>query len=208
MSAHRIDAYVENLWNFVQSNPRYRDQTTLIYSPDHGRGHGPAGWKSHSDKFPGSENIWIAVIGPDTPPLGERTGTTPIRQNQIAATLARFLGEDYCAVVPKAGKPIADVFPTKREIADCLRLLARLGVERALLDDRVDAPVAVDHLRHAEIAGDGHQRNGFVLAELPRRHQEVTHLAESVPHGEVDGRFAVNFALGFRAQLLRGNSRS
>jgi len=25
--------------------------------------------------------------------------------------LARFLGEDYCAAVPKAGKPIADVFP-------------------------------------------------------------------------------------------------
>ena len=70
MSAHRIDAYVENLWRMLQSNPRYRDQTTLIYSPDHGRGHGPTGWKSHSDKYPGSENIWIAVIGPDTPSIG------------------------------------------------------------------------------------------------------------------------------------------
>ena len=110
-SAHRIDGYVENLWRLLQSNRRYRDQTTLIYSPDHGRGHGPLGWKSHSDKYPGSENIWIAVLGPDTPALGERSHTSLVAQNQIAATLARFMGEDYCAAVPKAGKPIADVFP-------------------------------------------------------------------------------------------------
>jgi hypothetical protein len=117
-SAHRIDGYVENLWRLLQSNPRYRDQTTLIYSPDHGRGHGPLGWKSHSDKHPGSENIWIAVLGPDTPALGERSHTSLVAQNQIAATLARFLGEDYCAAVPKAGKPIADVFPAGAVPAD------------------------------------------------------------------------------------------
>jgi hypothetical protein len=110
-SAHRIDGYVENLWQMLQANPRYRDQTTLIYSPDHGRGHGPDGWKSHSDKYPGSENIWLAVLGPDTPPLGERSHVAPVTQSQIAATLARFMGENYCAAVPKAGKPIADVFP-------------------------------------------------------------------------------------------------
>ncbi len=95
----------------MQANPKYRDRTTLIYSPDHGRGHGPEEWKSHSDRFKGSENIWIAVIGPDTPPLGERKHIAPVTQTQIAATLARLLGEDYCAAEPKAGKPIADVFP-------------------------------------------------------------------------------------------------
>ncbi|HET6327712.1 MAG TPA: hypothetical protein VFG04_23720 [Planctomycetaceae bacterium] len=110
-SAHRVDGYLAELWQAVQSNPKYRDQTTLIYSPDHGRGHGLEAWKSHSNRFPGSENIWIAVIGPDTPPLGERSHCQPVTQSQIAATLARFMGEDYCAAEPKAGKPIEDVFP-------------------------------------------------------------------------------------------------
>jgi hypothetical protein len=110
-SAHRVDEYVSEVWNAVQSNPKYRDRTTLIYSTDHGRGHGPEEWKSHSERLPGSENIWIAVIGPDTPALRERSHIPALTQGQIAATLARFLGENYCAAEPKAAKPIDDVFP-------------------------------------------------------------------------------------------------
>ena len=62
-----------NFGRRVQSNPKYRDQTTLIYSPDHGRGPRSRGLEEPQRKYPGSENIWIAVIGPDTPPLGERS---------------------------------------------------------------------------------------------------------------------------------------
>ena len=32
---------------------------------------------------------------------------------EIAATVAALLGEDYCAAVPQAAKPIADVLPKK-----------------------------------------------------------------------------------------------
>jgi hypothetical protein len=53
----------------------------------------------------------MAYLGPDTRPLGERSKIAPVTQSQIAATLAAFLGEDYSADVPKAGKPIADVLP-------------------------------------------------------------------------------------------------
>jgi len=40
----------------------------------------------------GSENIWIAVIGPDTPPLGERAHIALVTQSQIAARLGLPLG--------------------------------------------------------------------------------------------------------------------
>jgi hypothetical protein len=75
----------------------------------HGRGSGPSDWKNHGEKVAGAEGDWIAVIGPDTPPLGERTQIEPLTQSQIATTIAALLGEDYRAVFSKAGAPIADI---------------------------------------------------------------------------------------------------
>jgi Type I phosphodiesterase / nucleotide pyrophosphatase len=108
-SARGYDQFVQELWNLVQSIPEYKDQTTFILTADHGRGSGPKEWREHGNKQKGSQNIWLAVIGPDTSPLGERTNIPPITQSQIAATLAAFLGQDYKAAVPKAAAPIADV---------------------------------------------------------------------------------------------------
>jgi Type I phosphodiesterase / nucleotide pyrophosphatase len=107
-SAHRVDAYLQQLWELAQSIPEYQGNTTLIFSPDHGRGKAPKKWQSHGGKIPDSKYIWMAFVGPDTPALGERSKIPVVTQNQIAATLAAFLGEDYVASVPKAGKPIAD----------------------------------------------------------------------------------------------------
>jgi hypothetical protein len=108
-AAHRVDAYLKILWDTVQTIPGYRDQTTLIFSPDHGRGDAPIAWKSHGEKVPASRYIWMAFLGPDTPALGERSHTQAVTQNQIAATLAGLLGEDYSKAVPKAGPPISDI---------------------------------------------------------------------------------------------------
>src|SRR5271154_64738 len=110
-SAHDFDHFVEELWNTMQSIPEYKDQTTFIITCDHGRGSGPEEWKEHGVKQKGSENIWIAVIGPDTSPLGERSNIARVTQSQIAATLAALLGENYNAAVPKSAKPLADVLP-------------------------------------------------------------------------------------------------
>jgi hypothetical protein len=110
-SAHRVDEFIAELWGAIQSMPEYRDKTTLIFSPDHGRGSGPDDWKSHGEKIPESKYIWMAFLGPDTKPLGERSHIPAVTQNQIAATLAAFLGGDYNAAVPQAGKPISDVLP-------------------------------------------------------------------------------------------------
>jgi len=108
-SAHRVDQYLKELWETVQSIDQYRGKTTLIFLTDHGRGQAPVEWKSHGEKIADSKFIWMAFLGPDTRALGERTKVAPVTQSQIAATLAALLGEDYTGAVPKAGKPIADV---------------------------------------------------------------------------------------------------
>jgi hypothetical protein len=108
-SAHDIDHFVEQLWTSMQSIPAYRDQTTFIITADHGRGSGLVEWKDHGAKQKGSENIWIAVIGPDTPPLGERSNIGAVTQSQLAATLACFVGKDYHRDVSAAAPAIAGV---------------------------------------------------------------------------------------------------
>ncbi len=110
-SANRADSYLKTLWDAVQSLPEYRDKTTLIFSPDHGRGSAPVEWQSHGEKIPESKYIWMMFMGPDTAALGERSHIAPVTQNQMAATLAALLGQDYNAAVPKAGKPITEVLP-------------------------------------------------------------------------------------------------
>ena len=95
----------------MQQIPDYRGQTTFLITTDHGRGSGPVEWKEHGKDQKGSENIWLAVIGPDTPPLGERAHATPITQSQIAATLAAVLGQDYRRAAPHAAAPITEVLP-------------------------------------------------------------------------------------------------
>lgn len=110
-AARRVDDYVRRLWETVQSLPEYRDKTTFVLTTDHGRGFAPIEWKNHGAAVPGAENIWMAFLGPDTPPLGERTNTSRLEQNQIAATIASLLGEDYRKDEPRAGAPIKDVLP-------------------------------------------------------------------------------------------------
>src|SRR6185295_9436698 len=101
-TAHSFDAFLADLWQQVQSIRAYKDSTTLIVSTDHGRGSGPREWKDHGVEQSGSENIWIAVIGPDTPPFGERQAVPLVTQSQIAATIAAFVGEDFRGFNPAA----------------------------------------------------------------------------------------------------------
>ena len=110
-SAQRMDGFVAELWNTMQAMPQYRDSTTFIITADHGRGSGPEEWKEHGVEEKGSENVWIAVIGPDTAPLGERAHIAPVTQSQIAATVAALVGKDYRRSVPAAAPAIADVLP-------------------------------------------------------------------------------------------------
>jgi hypothetical protein len=113
-AAHRADGYIGELWTTCQSIPEYQGTTTFVITCDHGRGDNtasPKDWNNHGAKHPGSGQIWLAVLGPDTPPLGEGHDCDAITQSQIAATIAVLLGENYNVAQPKAGLPIKDALP-------------------------------------------------------------------------------------------------
>ncbi len=103
-SAHAEDAMIADLWNTIQSLPRYRNKTTLLVTCDHGRGDKiKATWKDHGSKIEDAHELWMAAIGPDTKFMGEIKTTMQLYQKQIAATIARLLGFTF-----KTNHPVAD----------------------------------------------------------------------------------------------------
>jgi len=108
---HVVDGYLRALWETLESIDDYRGSTTLILTTDHGRGVRPSDWVEHEEGIPGSEDIWIAVIGPDTPDRGEVAPYPTVHQADIAATLLLFFGLDPEKFNPGAGPPIPAAFP-------------------------------------------------------------------------------------------------
>ncbi len=104
-AAWRNDRYIRTLWDTAQSLPEYEGKTALVLATDHGRGSTAENWTGHGEKVLESDQIWMAVMGPGVAPLGLRSGVN-VTQSQIAATIARLLGEDYNAAQPKAALPL------------------------------------------------------------------------------------------------------
>ena len=95
-SARQTDAFIKDIWEFIQGDAQYKDKTTLIITTDHGRGTLPKeNWKHHGSKIEGADEIWIAILGPDTPSLGVVKSQQQLYQSQVASTVAKFLGFDY-----------------------------------------------------------------------------------------------------------------
>lgn len=96
LSAHQIDSKLNELWQWIQSQDNYRNKTTLFITTDHGRGHVfKKSWRNHGRLTPGSNHMWMAVIGPETPALGELKTNAHYFQKQVASTLAAFMGLNY-----------------------------------------------------------------------------------------------------------------
>jgi hypothetical protein len=104
-AAHQIDAMIAQLWQTLQSDPQYKNTTTLFITADHGRGL-EQHWTSHGKRIAHSDEIWFALLGPDTPPLGEVPTHQQWYQNQFAQTFASFLGMTF-----KADHPVGEAIP-------------------------------------------------------------------------------------------------
>lgn len=98
-SAHRTDQFIADLWAWVQSDDVYRGKTAFVITTDHGRGSQDR-FIGHGIDWLGSEQIWMALLGPGIEASGEAKGGERVYQNQIAATVAFLLGETYSNRVP------------------------------------------------------------------------------------------------------------
>lgn len=107
-SANYTDKFISELWTYLQSETQYKNKTTLIITSDHGRGDNTETWTDHGQGVPVASQIWMTIIGPDTPPLGEVKGESQYYQNQLASTLTMLLGIEY-KNEKKPGPPISSI---------------------------------------------------------------------------------------------------
>lgn len=110
-SAHAADGFLKELWRNLQADSFYKNKTTMLITVDHGRGVTSQEWKSHGRKILDADQIWFAVIGPDTPASGEQKNGQ-VYQNQFAKTITSLLGLNY-APEKKAGESVAAAIKMK-----------------------------------------------------------------------------------------------
>ena len=88
--------------------PEYKDKTSLVIAPDHGRGSTIRNWTDHNAKVEGAEYVWMAAMGPATPALGVRSDVE-VTLSQVAASLAKLVGEDFNAASLKSAQPLPGI---------------------------------------------------------------------------------------------------
>jgi len=109
-AAHQTDQWIRELWQFVQSDPHYKDKTALFVTVDHGRGDRQKDqWTGHGESVPDSHETWFGVLGPDIEVKGEVTTESQIYASQFAQTIASLLGTMFTAEHP-VGKRVDRLF--------------------------------------------------------------------------------------------------
>lgn len=108
--ANQVDRFIAELWYYIQTDPFYKGNTTLIITTDHGRGKKEGTWHTHGLFTAGSGDTWLAMMGPDILPKGEMKVEQQLYQKQIAQTVASIAGVEF-----KADHPVekAITFPTE-----------------------------------------------------------------------------------------------
>jgi len=102
-AAHRVDKWLNDLWNYIQSSSTYKNKTVLFITVDHGRGDANKNeWTSHNSKIADSHEIWFAAIGPSITAKGEMKTNVQLFQKQYAQTFAKLLGLNFTCEHPVA----------------------------------------------------------------------------------------------------------
>lgn len=104
-AAHQVDAWLSDLWEYVQTHPKYKNKTALLLTVDHGRGDKNIyQWTEHGSTVQGASETWFGVLAPGIQAKGEMKQDMQLYQKQLAQTIASLLGLTYKAEHPVAGK--------------------------------------------------------------------------------------------------------
>lgn len=97
-AANMVDKWIQDIWNYVQSDPFYKNKTAIFITTDHGRGDAvKSEWTSHNNKIKDSYQIWMAAMGPGIKAKGEVKTTQQLYQKQFAQTMTAILGLTFTA---------------------------------------------------------------------------------------------------------------
>lgn len=99
-----VDGYIADLWQNLQKDPFYTDQTTLFIVNDHGR-HLNDNFKNHGCDCEGCRHIMLMAIGPDFK-KGEVI-STPAEQIDVPVTAAKLMG---CTLPISKGRVLTELF--------------------------------------------------------------------------------------------------
>ena len=103
----KTDRLCGMLWDEIQSNPAYKDKTTLLILPELGRDgdvNTANGFLNHRSGDPSCRNVWMLALGAG---IAKGATDTPIGHVDVAATAAEMLG--YRTGEEIAGKPIREL---------------------------------------------------------------------------------------------------
>ena len=100
-AAHMVDKWINDIWNYVQSDPFYKNKTAIFITTDHGRGDAiKKEWRSHNSDIKDSYQIWFALLGPGIRAKGEVRSPAQLYQKQFAQTIAYILGGQFTSEHP------------------------------------------------------------------------------------------------------------
>jgi arylsulfatase A-like enzyme len=100
-AANQVDAWIKQIWEFVQNDPQYKNKTTLFITTDHGRGDiNKNEWTDHGSGVKDAYQIWFAAMGTGISAKGELKTNEQFYQDQFAQTIANLLGYTFKAKHP------------------------------------------------------------------------------------------------------------
>lgn len=100
-AANMVDKWIQDIWNYVQSDPFYKNKTAIFITTDHGRGDAKKEeWTSHGGSIKDCYQIWMAAMGPGITAKGEIKNNQQLYQRQFAQTIAGLLGFKFTAEHP------------------------------------------------------------------------------------------------------------